>query len=101
MSAPLLLGYKATWVKEAPFPGSGGYLSSSSTSDAYTPENIEFYAGLGDVVKDIWAIYQSPDRQTLVTVNLDGTLRSSMLVFDPSVPLTPHLHWANGQAAVK
>lgn len=100
MSAPLLIGYKAHFVKEAPFPGSGGFLSSSCTSDAYTPENIEFYARLGETAKDIWAIYLTPDRTHLFTVNLDGTLRSMMRCRETAGHMQPHPYWADDQAAV-
>lgn len=75
-NAPTLIGYKATWVREAPFPGSRGYLSSSSVSDAYTPENILFYAERDHTIIDVWAIYETADGELLFTVNLDGTLRS-------------------------
>jgi hypothetical protein len=92
-NAPMLIGYKATYVKEAPFAGSGGYLSSSSISDAYTPEEIAFYEERGHAAKDVWAIYASPDRRTLLTVNLDGTLRSTMVRRDTSEPI-PHPYWA-------
>jgi hypothetical protein len=92
-NAPMLIGYKAQYVKEAPFPGSGGYLSSSSTFDAYTPEEIAWYEERGHIAKDVWAIYVSPDRVTLLTVNLDGTLRSTMERPDTSEPI-PHPYWA-------
>jgi len=98
MSAPLLLGYKAKWAHEAPFPGSGGYLSCSTVSDAYTPENIEFYGGKGDKVIDVWAIYLTPNRRSLFTVNLDGTLRAwqDMVGEAPQ----PHPYWSEQKAEV-
>jgi hypothetical protein len=92
-NAPLLLGLKATWRHAAPFPGSGGYLSVSSVSDAYTPENIDFYGSKGDEVGEVWAIYVTPDRRSLFTVNMDGTLRAMHGMPEGAAP-KPHPHWA-------
>jgi len=99
MSAPLLLGYKATWAHEAAFPGSGGYLSVSTVSDAYTPDAIEFYEAKGDKVTDVWAIYLTPDRRSIFTVNLDGTLRGWHDMPAGAAP-QPHPYWSEQKAEV-
>lgn len=93
-NAPLMLGLKASFVREAPFAGSGGYLSSSYVSDAYTPENVAFYAERDHTVSEVWAIYVSPDRRSILTVNMDGTLRALNTRIDPAAEPQPHPYWA-------
>ena len=93
-NAPVMIGIKASYVREAPFAGSGGYLSSSSVSDVYTPEKVEFYAERDHTVSEVWAIYVSPDRKSILTVNMDGTLRALNTRTDPNVEPQPHAYWA-------
>lgn len=93
-NAPLLIGVKGTWVHEAPFEGSGGYLSSSSVSDALTPENAAMYLEKDHRLVDQWSIYYTPDRTALFTVNMDGTLRSWMQRKPGMGVMRPHPNWA-------